>query len=92
MAPTFVPVFANASPYANPVPSTSNQANPNPLDVFDPLSQIIMPPMAPLQYGQQQLDQSTVRYGGQLPAQEAHRGTQDDAGDRVAAQVIQDGQ
>ena len=48
--------------------------------------------MAPLQYGQQQLDQSTIRYGGQLPIQEAHRGTQDDARDRVAAQVIQDGQ
>ena len=75
MAPTFVPLYANASPYANPVPSTSHQANPNPLDVFDPLSQIIMPPMAPLQYGQQQLDQSKVRSGGQLPVQEAHRGT-----------------
>ena len=85
MAPTFIPVYANASPYASPVPSTSHQADPNPLDVFDPLSQIIMPPMAPLQYRQQLPD-------GQLPVQEAHQGTQDDAGDRAAAQVIQAGQ
>jgi len=85
MAPPFVPVYANASPYANPVPSTSNQPGPNPLDVFDPLSQIIMPPMAPLQYRQQP---GQV----QLPVQEAHHGTAEDAGDQVAAQVIQDGQ
>ena len=40
--------------------------------------------MAPLQYRQQLPD-------GQLPVQEAHQGTQDDAGDRAAAQVIQAG-
>ena len=77
MRPSYIPVSANL--YSNPVPSTSSQ--PNPLDMFDPLSQFVIPAMDPAQYHQLQ-----------APAQQQQPGEQelsDSEGDRVAAQVIQ---
>ena len=60
------------------MPSTSSQ--PNPLDMFDPLSQFVMPAMDPAQY--HQLQAPAQRQPG-----EQEQG--DSEGDRVAAQVIQ---
>ena len=76
MRPSYIPVSGNL--YSNPRPSTSSQ--PNPLDMFDPLSQFVMPAMDPAQYHELQ---------ALAQQQQGEQEQGDSEGDRVAAQVIQ---